>query len=215
MNAARKEQRTRWSATPRKGDATRLSDAALRDALFRRVEEFLRESMAHLSDSELLAVIEAPTPSETVARVIAASPHIDFERDEWTQAMLRGALARQDALRASGGVLSSGEVAELLGITVAGVKQRQRRGKLLAVPVASGEWGYPARQFGEDGRVRQGLAQVVEAFGPETDPWIVLSFLTNPVPGSSTGMAFDALSDPDATAVLVEVARTYGEQGAA
>src|SRR3982751_770951 len=110
MNAARKDQRTRWSATPRP-DPARLSNAALRESLFRRVEEFLRESMARMSDSELLAVVEAPTASESIARVIAASPHVAVERDDWTQALLRGALVKQDALRAAGGVLSSGEVA--------------------------------------------------------------------------------------------------------
>ncbi|HEX8906270.1 MAG TPA: hypothetical protein VF771_15585 [Longimicrobiaceae bacterium] len=217
MNAqAKKGKRTSWSATPRQpAGGSKVSDASLRNALFRRVEEFLRESIASMDDSQLLSVIEAPTPTETIARVVAASPHLGLERADWAQALLRGALMKQDALMTAGGVMSSGEVARLLGITVPGVKQRQRRGKLLAVPTSNGEWGYPARQFAEDGRVREGLPQVLEAFGPDADPWVVLSFLANPVPGSDTGVAFNALSDPEAVAILVEVARTYGEQGAA
>jgi hypothetical protein len=214
MNAARKGH-TSWSRTPRNGaDAARLSDAAIRDALFRRVEEFLRESIAQMTDAELLAIISAPTDIETIARVVAASPVRVEDQNDWSQALLRGALHKESALRAAGGVLSSGEVADVLGITVAGVKQRQRRGKLLAVPTASGEWGYPARQFDEHGRVRAGLPAVIEAFGPETDPWVVLAFLTNPVPGSDTGVAFDSLDDPAATAALVHLAGTFGEHGA-
>jgi len=216
MNAARKGQRTNWSTTPRPAsDASRVSDVAVREALFRRVEDYLRESMAQMTESELMAIISAPTELETIARIVAASPVRVEDQNDWSQALLRGALHKEAALRAAGGVLSSGQAAEILGITVAGVKQRQRRGKLLAVPTANGEWGYPALQFGEHGRVRDGLAAVIEAFGNDADPWVVLAFLSNPVPGAGTGTAFQALDDPAATAALVEVVRTYGEQGAA
>ena len=129
-----------------------------------------------------------------------------------TESSLRGERAKESALRLAGGALSVTEVAELLETSVAGVKQRQRRGSLLAVPLSNGEWGYPARQFSPDGRLRSGLKAVLAAFMKDEDPWVILSFLTNPVSGEA--VAFDALDDPEATRALVEVARTFWEQGA-
>ena len=194
------------------GHAT-VSGGAVRDALFRRVEGYLRSSISQLDERGLLDAVEAPTPGETIARVMAAAPDAG-ERDAWTEALLRGAAYKSEAVRLAGGLLSSGEVAALLGVTVAAVKQRQRRGNLLAVPLANGEWGYPARQFAETGKVHDGLPRILAAFG-DAGPWVVLSFLVNPVPGADEGIAFDALSNPEAVDRLVEVARTYGEQGAA
>lgn len=191
-----------------------LMGGAVRDALLRRVEGYLRSSISQLDERALLDAVEAPTPVETIARVMAAAPDAATERDAWTEALLRGAAYKSEAIRLAGGLLSSGEVAALLGVTVAAVKQRQRRGNLLAIPLANGEWGYPARQFAESGKVHEGLPRVLATFG-DAGPWVVLSFLTNPVPGEDEGIAFDALSDPGAVDRLVEVARTYGEQGAA
>jgi hypothetical protein len=187
----------------------------LRDALFRRVESYLRETFANLDRPALLDAVEAATPAETVARAISTAPEVGVGRDDWSEALLRGASAKQSALQAAGGALSSGEVADLLGITVAAVKQRQRRGGLLAIPLSNGEWGYPARQFAPDGRVRDGLKQVLAAFAKDEDPWVILSFLANPDPASGREIAFEALDDPRSTATLVEVAHTFWEQGAA
>jgi hypothetical protein len=198
----------------RNGSGQALSGGSLRDALFHRVEGYLRESISQLDERGLLDAVEAPTPGDTIARVMAAAPDADVDHDAWTEALLRGAAAKKEALRLAGGLLSSGEVAALLGVSVAAVKQRQRRGNLLAVPLANGEWGYPARQFAESGRVHDGVPRLLDAFA-ETSPWLVLTFLANPVPGSEEGIAFDALSDPGSIDTLVEVARTYGEQGAA
>jgi len=191
-----------------------LNPDALRDALFNRVAGYLRDSISRLDDRGLLDAVEAPTPAGTIARVLSAAPDAGLEQDPWTEALLRGAAIKHEVLRLAGGLLSSGEVAALLGISVAAVKQRQRRKNLLAVPLANGEWGYPARQFAESGKVHEGLPRVLAALAG-TSPWVVLSFLVNPVPGSNEGIAFDRLSDPETAETLVEVARTYGEQGAA
>jgi hypothetical protein len=201
---------TRWSRTRRRDAA----DSSVRDAVFRRAEAYLRASIDQLNESDLLSAIEAATPVDTIARVMSAAPAIGLERDPWTEALLRGAAMKQEAVQRAGGLLSSGEVAELLGITVAGVKQRQRRGRLLAVPTSNGEWGYPAKQFSRDGGVHTGLSSVLAAFPAGTSPWIVLTFLVGPVPGRNDGIAFDALSDGETIVTLVEVALTYGEQGA-
>jgi hypothetical protein len=133
----------------------------------------------------------------------------------WSESLDRGTAIRESALEEAGGALSAREVAELLGITGETVEQRRRRGELLAVPISSGEWGYPARQLTPDGRVRDGLKDVLAAFSADEDPWVILAFLTNPDPLSGEAIAFDALDDPEATRAMIPIARTFWEQGAA
>jgi hypothetical protein len=203
-----------WSGFRRAREQPWLDDSQVREALFRRLERYLRETIAHLDERGLLDAVEASTPGDTVARVISAAPTAGMEQDPWSEALLRGAAIKQEAIGLAGGLLSSGEVAELLGVSVAAVKQRQRRGKLLAVPTSNGEWGYPARQFSADGRVHDGVPVVLSAFPPATSAWAMLSLFVNPVPGDPDGIAFDAMSHPAAIAKLAELARTFGEQGA-
>jgi hypothetical protein len=203
-----------WSEPSRAWHRVEADDADLRTALFRRVEDYLRTAIARLDRTGLMEAVSAATPGDTIVRVLATIPERETEADPFSEALLRGAAIKKEAVQAAGGLLSSGDVAKLLGITIPAVKQRQRRGKLLGVPTSSGEWGYPARQFSPDGRVHDGLPEVLAAFPAETSPWVVLGFLANPVPGDEQGVAFDALSTPPDVARLVEVARSYGEQGA-
>jgi hypothetical protein len=133
----------------------------------------------------------------------------------WSEALVRGTAARASALDSAGGALSSREVAESLGIGIGLVEQMARHGELVAIPLQNGKWGYPARQFAPDGRVRDGIKDVLAAFSKDEDPWVILAFLMNPDPLSGEGMAFDALDDPEATRAMVQVARTFWEQGAA
>jgi hypothetical protein len=193
-----------------------MGTGALKQALFRRMEIQLRYSLDQLSEAELIDAVEAATPAETVARVLSAAPGIGGENgDEWTEEILRGAAAKQEMLRIAGPTLSSTEAARFLGLkSAAGVKARIPRKVVFAVQNASGEWVFPARQFRpEDGRVRKGLPRVLEAFGDE-DPWVVLSVLVAPNPLTGEGVVLDELDDPEVTAAVVELARTYGDQGA-
>jgi hypothetical protein len=133
----------------------------------------------------------------------------------WSEALDRGTAVCASALAIAGGALSSREVAERFGLEIGLVEQMRHRGELLAIPLQNGELGYPARQFAPDGRVRDGLKDVLAAFSKDEDPWVILGFLTNPDPLSGEGIAFDALDDPEATRAMVQVARTFWEQGAA
>lgn len=133
----------------------------------------------------------------------------------WSEALDRGTAACASALDIAGGALSSREVAELLGIEIGFLEQMSRHRELIVIPLPNGDWGYPARQFAPDGRVRGGLKDVLAAFSKDEDPWVILAFLTNPDPLSGEGIAFDALDDPGATQAMVQVARTFWEQGAA
>jgi hypothetical protein len=187
----------------------------LRRAVYRRMLRQLRASVEGLGEEELLEVAEAPTLAESVARVVMAVPHPGAGADGgWAEELLRGAAARQELLREAGGCYSPAEAAAVLGVSVQAVHQRRRRQGILAVPLASGEWGFPVRQFGAGGRVRTGLPSVLRAFPAEAGPWTVLSVLLSPHPAVEGAAPLDRLDDPSVALAMEELARSYGAQGA-
>lgn len=185
--------------------------AGLEASLLRRVESTMRASLERMSAEDLLRAVEAPTPAATVAQILSAAPEVGLEGDSaWTRALARGAARKQEMIQRADGVLSSGEVARLLGITVSAVNQRRSRHRsILAVPLSGGEWGFPARQFG-DGDVRKGVAEVVKAAG-EMNPWVLLSILLDPVADAEGPMLLDRLDDEAVRADALNRVRTHGE----
>lgn len=182
----------------------------VRSSLMNRVERWMRGALDRMTDDELLRAIEAQSPAETIAEILVATPDARAaSENDWAELLLRGAEAKNQIAELAGGLLSSSDAAAVLGISVPGVKQRMERRKLLAVPLAGGQWGFPARQFAENGHVRSGVPEVVRA-GAGLDAWTVLSILVDDVPDGS-GILLEHLDDP---AVLQDVIRrleTYGE----
>lgn len=167
-----------------------------------------------MSDEEVLRAIEAQSPAETIAEILVATPEgRSASENDWAELLLRGAEAKNRIAEMVGGLLSSSEAAAILGISVPGVKQRMDRQKLLAVPLAGGQWGFPALQFKEGGRVKQGVPEVAKA-GAQHDPWTVLSILVDDVPDSS-GILLEHLEDPAILRDVLQRLETYGEHVAA
>jgi hypothetical protein len=182
----------------------------VRSSLLNRVDRWLRGSLDRMSDEEVLKALEAQSPAETIAEILVATPagRIAAE-DDWAELLLRGAEAKNQIAEQVGGLLSSSEAAAILGISVPGVKQRMDRHKLLAVPLAGGQWGFPALQFAEGGRVRPGVPEVAKA-GAEHDPWTVLSILVDDVSDGS-GILLERLDDPAVLRDVLDRLATYGE----
>lgn len=186
----------------------------LEEALLRRVEGSLRASLRRMTPSELMRAVEAPSPAATVAQIISAAPDVGIpDESAWTRALARGAARKQEMIQRAGGVLSSSEVAELLGISVSAVNQRKNRHRsILAMPLSGGEWGFPARQF-VDGGVRPGVAEVVKAAG-EMNPWVLLSILLDDA-GPEGATLLDRLDDEAVRRDVLNRIHTYGEHVAA
>ena len=195
-------------ASPARGSAARQE---LEDALLRRVEASLRASLRRMSPSELMRAVEAPSPAATVAEIISAAPEAgNPDESAWTRALARGAARKQELIERAGGVLSSGQVAELLGITVSAVNQRKNRHRsILAIPLAGGEWGFPARQF-VDGEVREGVAEAVRAAG-DLNPWVLLSILLEPAGAPDGPMLLDRMDDDAVRRDVLNRVRSHGE----
>ncbi|HEX6369616.1 MAG TPA: sigma-70 family RNA polymerase sigma factor [Longimicrobium sp.] len=184
-------------------------------SLLRRVESTIHASLGRMTMPDLLRAVEAPTAAATIAQIISAVPEAGLEGESaWTRALARGAARKQEMIQRAGGVLSSAQVAELLGVTVSAVNQRKNRHhSILAVPLSGGEWGFPARQF-TDGVVREGVAEVVRA-APEMNPWVLLSILLDDVAEEGGPTLLDRLDDSAVRADVLHRVGSYGEHIAA
>lgn len=187
----------------------------LRRALYRRALMQIRASLESASAEQLMDAVEAATPAGTIARLVSGAPQPadGTAADEWAEELLRGADAKQRMLTEAGGALSTGDVARLLGITPQAVQQRRARGRLLAVPLSSGEWGFPACQFTPAG-VPAALPRVLDAFGG-TDAWVQLSILLSREPSLDDQRLIDLVARGRHVDEVARIARSYGVQGAA
>jgi hypothetical protein len=130
--------------------------------------------------------------------------------DEWAEELLRGAAVKQELLAEAGGAYSTGEVARLLGVSPQAVQQRRMRGRLLSVPLANGEWGYPVCQFTAAG-TPSALPRILNAFATR-DPWVQLSILLSDEPALG-GRLVDLVAAGQNLDDVERIARSYGEQG--
>jgi len=186
----------------------------LRTSLVNRVQRWLTGSLDQMSEEELLKLVEAQSPAETIAELLVATPTRRAADDDWTDLLLRGAEAKNQIARLAGGLLSSSQAAEVLRISVPGVKQRLERGKLLAVPLPGGQRGFPALQFQQDGHVRKGVAEVAAA-GAHLDPWALLAILVDEDEGAPGGTLLERLGDDEVRADVLSRLASYGEHAAA
>ena len=182
------------------------------EALRRRITETLLRAVDTLPEEVLAEALAAASPLESAALVLggAAAPELG-RATPWTRELLRGARFKTEIVGAAGGLLSTGEVAELLGISPQAVQQRRTRGTLLALPTAQGDWGYPALQFDDAHRVRPGVRAVLAA-NAEIDPWERLAILTEPVDpaGAGTEILLERLDEEEVAHRACRLLESFG-----
>jgi hypothetical protein len=115
-------------------------------------------------------------------------------------------------LEAAGGALTSGQVAEVLGISRQAVDKRRAANQLLALTQGRRGYSYPSFQF-DDGKTIAGLEEVLGQLR-ELDPWMQLVFFTTPHERLGGQTPLEMLKEGLLDEVKA-VARGYGEQGAA
>jgi hypothetical protein len=191
---------------PRPADA----QALLLSAFVRRYSAVLRRVGEAAPQQALADALSATDEVGGLAALLArVAPLEPPAADPLAAARARGAAAKGDLLRRAGGALRLGEAARRMGVTPQAVHARRKRGTLLAVPQANGEWLYPACQFGADGPF-PGLAAVLQAFGVAS-PWTRLAVLLSPADALEGRTPLEALAAGDAAAAA-EAVSTYGEQ---
>lgn len=179
-------------------------------AFLRRYADTLERIGRAASETALENALAATDEVGGLATLISEiAPVQPPEPDPLAPARARGAALKQTLLARAGGVLRVGEVAKRLGVSPQAIQARRRRGTLLAVPLANGEWVYPAAQFGADGAL-SGLADVLAAFRV-TGPWTRLSVLLSPADALGGRSPLEVLADGDAARAAESVA-AHGEQ---
>lgn len=171
-------------------------------ALLRLTEEVsLEEATAAPTDYDLLlALLQMP-------EAIQVFP----SRDPLAEAKIRGLIAKQELLQAEGGVVSSEEAAQILGIKRQAVDKRRLNGKLIALP-AGRAYVYPVWQF-NPGQTIPGLEKVLQHLQVR-DPWMQTAWMINSNDRLNGRSPLELLREGNLE-VVIDAAKIYGEQGAA
>lgn len=189
--------------------AATAARAIMAAAFIQRYSSLLERLGQTASDEAIAQALGAPDEVGGLAALLAeVGPATPPAVDPLASARARGAQAKGELLQQAGGALRLGEVARRLGVTPQAVHARLKRGTLLAVPQANGEWLYPACQFGPDGAL-PGLGGVLQAFTVRS-PWTQLSVLLAPAQALGGRTPLQALQAGESDAAALAVS-TYGE----
>lgn len=187
----------------------------LRDALTARLFQACGMLIDHLDDDDRAAVLAASGGLETLLRALEtpAAREALAEYDPLAPARARWLMDQQRILAAEGGVQTTGELAMALGITKEGVRQRGKRGSLLALPMGSALY-FPVWQFinTQGYKPLPGLRDVLQALR-EQDAWGKAIFLLGSEPVLNDARPLDYLRRGE-SAPVIAAARHFGEQGA-
>ena len=199
----------------------RFLDNALREAaetkhpaFVTRVLRLVKSLQEDLPNSKIDEATSASSDYLVILDALSASPTLgqSISDDPFVAAKLRGLKRKQQMIEEAGGILTSEQVATLLGISRQAVDKRRGSNQLLALTQGKRGYSYPSFQF-EDGKVVQGLQDVLKELA-SLDPWMQLAFFTSPnerLDGKSPIRALRSGNVGD----VVRAAGGYGEQGAA
>jgi hypothetical protein len=138
------------------------------------------DALARADEVQLAAAAGADTNLGAVMAILEPVAHDEAVRqlEPLAAARLRGLAARRELIARTGGLLSSAEVAQLLGVGTDAVAKRRQARKLLALPRGDRGFEYPACQFGPHG-VLPHLDRLLAAMRG-IEPWVQLDLLTSP-----------------------------------
>jgi hypothetical protein len=197
--------------------AKALSLTPIRTSFYKRALKIVTRIAATAPEEGLTEALGASTDAGALAHALSNSDLIGpavRELEPLAAVIAKGAEHKQELIAEAGGLLTTAQVAELLGISRQAVwKQRQER-KLLSV-THGGEEKFPAIQFTRAGEVLPGLSRVLAAISLEGG-WGTLDFLITPDDDELDGLSpIEVLKqqDPDRLEDLVRLASTQGEHG--
>ena len=216
-DAARGRSNRKRSAEVKAPAAKALSLTPIRTSFYKRALKIVARLAATAPEERLTEALGASTDAGALARALSDSDLIGpavQELEPLAALIAKGAEHKQELIAEAGGLLTTAEVAELLGISRQAVwKQRQER-KLLSI-THGGEEKFPAIQYTRAGEVLPGLSRVLAAISLRGG-WGTLDFLVTPDDDELDGLSpIEVLKqqDPDRLEDLVRLASTQGEHG--
>lgn len=179
-----------------------------------RAERAVQLLAENMSRADLEKAASEPSDIGVILSALQSDSGIAvLPQDPLARARLRGIRMKRELLEREGGVLSGGEVAELLGLQRQAINKRVKARSLLALETAKHGYSYPAWQFVE-GDTLPGLVEVLRSLDPTIDPWMALAFFLNGNVALDGASPLEALRKGD-RAGAVRAARSYGQHGAA
>lgn len=171
------------------------TDASHRALLLRTVREVTR-IVNDLPGDLLVSALAAPSDYGALARALSDPRVADPSRqvDPLAGAVGRSIAHRKRLSQLAGEMLTSAQVADLLGIKRQAIDKRRKAGKLLGIRMGS-DWCYPAFQFTDDD-VLEGLPAVLAAF-EGAEPWVIIDSLLAPDEALGGCSPLDALRAGD------------------
>jgi hypothetical protein len=173
----------------------------------------VRSLEADLSTTLINEAAAAPTDFMVILEALSSAPLAAqlASEDPLLAARLRGMKRKQEMLEASGGALTSEQVAEVLGISRQAVDKRRASNQLLALTQGRRGYSYPNFQF-DDGKTVDGLEEVLGELSA-LDPWMQLAFFTSANERLGGSAPLEKLQKGHKDEVKA-VANGFGEQGA-
>lgn len=160
-------------------NALHVASKPLRGAVLSRV---LSDIVVVVQESEKRFLDRAASYSSGIDVFLSLLEESEYVRkslasDPLGLSRVRGLRMKHEMLKEEGGVVSSSQASELLGITRQAVEKRRKQGRLLAVSLARRGYYYPLWQFGEKGII-EGFEAVMKIL-TEQDPWMIMIFFLN------------------------------------
>ncbi len=174
------------------------------EAFVARVAELAYELAAVSSPAALARALASGSPAALLREVAGLVLARGLSSPD-SEARLRGEVAVAEALERTGGLWRADEAQAALGVSRAALHAWRAAGRVLALPLADGSFGYPVAQFVRGAsdavppRPHPDLPRVLAAAGPLT-PHELFGVLAAPQPALADGEApaepptgFDAL----------------------
>jgi hypothetical protein len=182
-------------------------------AFYTRVLRAVRSLENDLPNALIDEATSAPTDHLVMLEAVSSAPWVSelVSDDPLADAKLKGLNLRHQMLKASGGALTSGQAAKVLGLSRQAVDKRRSSNQLLALTQGRRGYSYPAFQF-EEGRTLNGLEIVLGQLSA-LDPWMQFHFFTSPHERLDGETPIEALKEGKVDEVVM-AASTFGEQGA-
>jgi hypothetical protein len=187
-----------------------VAQTGARASFLKRTIGAVQRMSAEMTDEMLLAALAAPSDLGTLARALGDSRLVDpaMKIDPLAPAVARSLEHRKSLLRLAGPMMSSTQVADLLGLSRQAVDKRRAALRLLALRIGS-DWQYPAFQF-VDGTVLPDLDRVI-ASQEGVDAWVVLDMLLAQDSALGGRSLLDALRQRDGQAVARALSQTLAD----
>ncbi len=193
----------------------RLARTPIRSAVLVRALNNITHTVELLDTESLEKIVSASSNLDVLLSLFEESVVLESKaqsnKDPLRSMRLKGIRAKNELLEKEGGVITSSQVAELLGISRQAVDKRRKQGKLLAVSPGKRGYFYPVWQFSEEG-VIPGFEKVMNIL-KDYDPWMKMIFMLSANHYLGNHSPLEKLREGDLDNIF-KAAEAAGEQGA-